>query len=411
MRLPASLMICGLAVAPILGCGGTSSGAPERGGLRIVLAVPRQGPDALEGKDTALAARLELESHGSAVAGRTVSLVSVNESDPASGEIVPERLADAVSNQTSDPKVVAWVGGLDSDALAVELPRLNEAGVATVSPGATATPFTRVDPAFPGAPTKYFPAVDTFGRAFMRTTPTDLEIAAATLADLRRRGVSRVMTVDSGDTDGDSFASAIEQLAPREGVKLVGHESVVQDEADWSGLVAEASAAHAQSIIWGSSPGDGQTALWAAVRDADLQITMVSGPSVPADWLQNLAFTTQPTLGYTPDVPAALQGSNSRRFAAEFRRKFGHQPAAGSLRGAAALALALRAVALGLATTPRAADSTTMRAQIAKAADRIRTSDSLMGRVDLNRVGDWAAAPVGVWQSGRSRTVFQRLVR
>ena len=235
---------------------------------RIVVAIPMHGPNAKVGRDIERSARMQFEKRNTAGALNSVKLVVVDESSGGSAAVDPESIAGMTQDQIDSGAVVGWVGGVDSDALAVELPRLNEAGIAAVSPSSTATPFNRRDPAFPGSPIKYYPAFARYGLSFARTAPTDLTVAGRCLDSLRGSGIRRVFTVDAGDTDGDSFSSALEGQAPRAGVTIVGHESVPSGHADWEGITQQIAASGAQSVVWGSAPNTGEHDLWTSIASS-----------------------------------------------------------------------------------------------------------------------------------------------
>jgi len=395
--------------APMWGCGSGTPKAEQGGGLTVVVATPLQGPNADQGKDLVRAARLQLESVDSTVAGRKVRIRQLNESGAVQGAADPEHVAKLVEAASADPSVVAWIGGLDSDSLAVELPRLNEAGLAAVSPGATATPFNRRDPAFPGAPVKYYPSIAQFGMSLWRITTNDLSIAAKALTDLRAKGVRSVFTVDIGDTDGDSFSSAVEQMASSHGIALVGHESVVGQNADWAGIALEAKALRAKAIIWSSPAGVDQLELWRAVAKAKGRELMVSGPAVPPSGISKLPKVLGQVLSFGPIVPPDLQGPSGGVLESRFNRAYGHGPAAGSLRAVPAMAVVLDALRRAVELN-RGQPDIQLRAAVIAGLAKTRNVPSLLGGIRLSPLGDWNSAPVGVWSLEKGVMKFGRVL-
>ena len=375
----------------------------------MVVATPRQGPNAGQGKDLVRAARLQLESVNSTVAGRKVRIRQLNESGAVQGAADPEHVAKLVEDASADTSVVAWVGGLDSDSLAVELPRLNDAGLATVSPGATATPFNTRDPAFPGAPVKYYPSIAQYGMSFSRITTNDLSIAAKALAELKAKGVRSVLTVDIGDTDGDSFSSAVEQIAPSLGITLVGHESVVGQNADWAGIALEAKALRAKAIIWSSPAGADQVELWRAVAAVRGRELMVSGPAAPPSGISKLPRVLGQVLSFGPLVPPELQGPSGGALASRFKRAYGHEPAAGALRGAPAMALVLAALTRALEQNRGQTDAQ-LRAAVIVGLGKTRDVPSLLGDIRLSPLGDWVDSPVCLWSLEKGVMKFGRVL-
>ncbi len=352
---------------------------------------------------------MEFESTPKTGALAGLKLVMVDEAGGSNAASDPEYVAKRTQELVDTGMVVGWVGGVDSDALAVELPRLNAAGVSTVSPGATATPFNRRDRGFPGAPIKYYPAFNKYGLNFARIAPTDQTLADHCLGDLASQGVKRVFTVDTGDTDGDSFSSAVETRAPLKGVSLVGHESLPDGNADWQGLVQQLAAVKAQAVVWGSASGSGDAELWRAVSDAKLSVRMVGGPAMPPSGLKSLAKLMPGSSICAAAVPASVQTSASGDLAGKFRARWGHEPTPGALRGAAAMALMLDALQRSTAAPLAAPLPEASRQSVATGLARTRRIDSLMGVIELDQLGNWRTAPLGMWSVASGQLKFRQL--
>ncbi|CAB4859729.1 MAG: ABC transporter substrate-binding protein [Actinobacteria bacterium] len=409
MRATSHLPIFAVFIVALAGCGDEGQSKVPDSRTTIVLAAPLQGPDGPLGRDTVRAARMQLKAEGLPESGPdSIRLAVLDESDPSAEGFNPEHVASLVSDALeSGSPVVAWVGGIDSDTLAVELPRLNEVGVIAVSPSASGLPFTQADPAFPGAPIKYYPAIATFGVTFARTASTDIAIAGKMLSDLRRRGITRVLTVDGGDTAGDSYSSAVEQLAPRSGITLVGHESVPAGNADWEGIAAEADTLRAQAIIWTGSPGVAQASFWSTIKDSRAEQLMVTGPAVPPGFLQSLPAVTGGTIGYSGALPSALQGSQGARLEKLFKEEWGWLPTPGALRGAAAMKAVLRALSSARHAGEHPIPSLdALRLRVTDELRRVRTVNSLLGPIRLDAAGNWPTAPVGAWKAAPGGPVF-----
>lgn len=378
-------------------------------GPTVVVAAPQEGPLAHLGRDIQRAAQMQFESRPMTAALSGLRFVTSDETSGTAPYSNPETVAERTQKLVDTGQIVGWVGGVDSDALAVELPRLSAAGVSAVSPAATATPFNRRDQGFPGAPIKYYPAFDKYGLSFARTAPTDKLLGSACLDWMARAGVKRVFTVDTGDTDGDSFSSAIETGAPTSGLTLVGHESVPAATADWEGVVKQAGAAGAQALIWGSASGSGDLELWKAVASSRLSVKMMSGPAMPPSSLPRLSKLVASSTLCTATVPPAEQTHASASFARAFRSRWGHDPTPGALRGAAAMGLILEAIDKSSGSGLRNPISDATRQGIARELARSRTVKSLLGDIRLDSLGNWTQAPVGIWTSEGNTLKFRQL--
>ncbi len=392
------------------GCGsGGSATTADYKHPAVVVAIPKEGPLAHLGRDAERAARMQFEARTKSGFLGALRLVTVDEAEKSAPYIDPEKVAQRTQEQVDSGTVVAWVGGIDSDAVAVELPRLNEAGIIAVSPSATATPFNLRDPAFPGAPIKYFPAFAKFGLTFARTAPTDLTLGRGCLASLAKQRLVRVFTVDAGDTDGDSFSSAVQSQAPLVGGELVGHESVSTSSADWDGLSRQIANSKAQVIIWGSAISGVESEFWASLKQAGVSVPVLFGTAMPPTELARLPSSIPTSSVCSASAPAETLGVQGPRFAQDFKRRWGHAPAAGSLRGAAAMALALKALEQASGEAGTEAGLEASRAATALRLSRISRFDSLLGPMELSPVGNWNQAPIGMWQLSAGRAVFRQV--
>jgi len=407
---PSLTAVCAAACVLLAGCGQDSKTAASKVDQPSVLvAVPKQGPLRDLGLDTERAARMEFERQTTRPALRQLKLVSISEAGSGEDFSNAAQVAKNTQGLVDTGMVVGMVGGIDSDALAVELPRLNEAGIAAVSPAATATPFNRRDEAFPGAPIKYYPAFAQFGLSFARTAPSDLHLIGPCLRQLAATKIRNVFTVDSGDTDGDSVSSAVEATAPSEGLVLVGHESVPKGNADWPGIVRQIGASRAEAVIWGSAAGTGETDLLKEMKSAGLSSRLMLGPSIPPDFLKKLDPVRGGASICSASVPPALQSSSSAAFAEQFRSRWGHEPAPGALRGAAAMALLLTAIERGANRSLSTSTIDAARQGITRSLSRTRSVNSLLGPVRLDTLGNWSDAPIGVWSLSGNRPRFRQL--
>ena len=408
-RLKLSLLLV-LGCALMLGCGEEpKASTPKVSGPTVVIAVPKSGPLGELGRDTERAARMEFERQAGSQTLRQLKLATLNESGSGVEFSDAGQVAEETQTFVDTGMVVGMVGGIDSDALAVELPRLNEAGIAAVSPAATATPFNQRDPAFPGAPLKYYPAFAKFGLSFARTAPTDLGLIGPCLADLAASGTKRVFTIDSGDTDGDSLSSAVEAKAPDFGAVLVGHESVPRGNADWQGVVKQIAASGADAVIWGSAAGTGEAELWKEIQTSGLRTRMMLGPASSPSLLKTLSTVKGGTVVCSAAVPAAVQTEESSALAGRFRSRWGHNPTPGSLRGAAAMAVLLSAIERGASGLLTASNLEPARQGISKAISTTRSVDSAVGPIRLDNLGNWSEAPMGVWNLSGGALSFRQL--
>ena len=135
---------------------------------------------------------------------------------------------------------------------------------------------------------------------------------------------------------------------------------------------------------------------------------MAVGPAYPPASLVKLPDVNGETRLCSASVPAESQTPSSSSFAKSFRARWGHDPSPGAIRGAAAMSLMLKALhgAVGVGASPEGLDL--MREGAVKALSRTRSFDSLIGRVQLDRLGNWNIAPVGIWALQGDKVTFSK---
>lgn len=391
------MIIAGLGVAVVgmfsAGCGGDDPTARKPSRAVIVVPVPGSGPARKFGRELLAAARTRLKMLGGEAAGIKVELRSVDQQQVAA-QPDPEGVARLAAEAVADPETVAWLGGIDSNTTALALPVLNASGVMVVSASAAATPFTVRDPAFPGAPGKYFPQAVLYGRSFARTTASDGRIVSGGLRQLAGSDLNAVYAVDSGDTDGVAFTSALRQHGARAGVRLVGSETVIADDVDWLEVIARARAAGADAIAWGSASGDSASALWSAVSRTPGAPSMIAGPAVLPPELDALPDVPRGTVSLSGLRPVGMGGGEVDRFSRQFRNVTGHPPGIGALNGAEALDLIMAAIRAGAATLGPQPSGDDLRGSVSRRLHSVRRLKTLSGTVEFDGNGDVLGAPV-----------------
>ena len=407
-----------LAVAVGLSCGacGQADNRPSTlSSVTIRVAAPLSGAQAPLGRDLVDAAKLELKRIGSRVGGLQIELRTVDDSapefarggqdGPSAAEVVSEE-ADIAAN---DPKTIAWLGDWDSNSAAVALPQLNQYGVIAVSPGATAIPLTGHDLSFPGAPSKYFPAEETFGRSFARVVANDDQVAKAAIQSLKSRGIRRVFTADSGDTDGGSFSSAIARQAQLLGVTVVGHMTVTGNESGWLDLVNEVRTSGAEVLAWGSPVGNGAESVWSAVAASGARFEMLAGPGIFGPQVAQLANTGSRTSLFSPILPDREYGRDAVAASGRFLAAKGRRPLPGALTAAASIKVLVEAIALAQRTQGPQLGGDDLRAAVSAALHRLPEVQTVIGRLRFARNGDTRTRQIGEWAVDSGRLAFVKV--
>jgi len=181
-----------LAAALVLvvgGCRDTADSTSTGGStVSVYSLLPLQGPAAPVSRDVVDGEKLALRDVHGLVGDLTVNFRSVDSAE--AGEVTPGSAAAAARKAAQDPSAIAAVGALSGGEAEVEIPLLNEASVALMTPvvGDLAIAEPRLYP--------------TGERAFARAVGDDAAQARAVAALARRRGCGRVATV-AGPSRGE----------------------------------------------------------------------------------------------------------------------------------------------------------------------------------------------------------------
>lgn len=128
----------------------------------------------------------------------------------------------AAERAAGNPKTIAYIGDLNSEATELSLPILNQAGILQITPGSGYAGLTdnfRAPITQPGEPGRYYPNKK---RTLLRLIPSDVVQAAAAIETLHQAGCERVAAwqFDRTQVAGSLFA-AVQQTAAKYGMAYV----------------------------------------------------------------------------------------------------------------------------------------------------------------------------------------------
>jgi ABC-type branched-subunit amino acid transport system substrate-binding protein len=193
------------ALIAIGGCGLGTGPADVEGPVTVYVSLPLSGREASDGRDATDGARLALaEADGKA--GNLDVVARFLDDAAADPEVELARVGANARRATSDSSTAAYIGELESGPTRTSLPILNDAGIAQVSPGATAVDLTGPAPGFEDAPDRYRPSGKV---SFARVIPSDLVVTQAA----KRSGelVEPALAITSLPPTGRAFVARFRQ--------------------------------------------------------------------------------------------------------------------------------------------------------------------------------------------------------
>src|ERR671932_1596487 len=247
------LVVLGVAVVLLIGgcSGGGGSGKQGGGGggpsATIVSDLPLQGSARAQQETVANAIQLALEQRNNMAGDVQIKYVSQDDATTQAGKWDEAKCADNAESAAQDEKIVGWIGPYNSGCAAVEIPILNQAGLAMVSHGNTAVGLTKPG-GDPDEPEKYYP---TGQRNYARVIVADDKQGRAGAVWMRDQGVQSVYILDDRETYGKGIADQFEQNAQQLGIQVLGHEGIDGSAPNYRALMQKIAQLNPDAIYFG----------------------------------------------------------------------------------------------------------------------------------------------------------------
>jgi len=383
------------------GCGGVSGAAGSQSDeLTIYSSLPLQGPQGTISTQLIDGEKLALHDADGHVGPFRVGYVSLDDSNPQTGEWEPGLTAANAKTAADEPNAIAFLGDYDSAATAVSLPEINAAGILQLSPaspygGLTSSLFAGQD-----EPERFYL---TGKRNFARLEPGDPKQARAQVELMRELGIDKLYVLDDEDPFQLPLAQMVAADAEEAGIKVAGHDSV--DTARNGNYASEATkiAESGADAVFFAGDGPGADTLFEQLQEANPKLRLLGSSS-----LAERGFTSQlddqaaaRTLLTTPILPVSRYPPSAQRVLAAYRRQFGQQPEAYALFGYEAMSATLQAIR-------RAGSRGNNRQAVVDALFAQGPRDSVIGRYAIEADGETTLSTYGVDRVSGGAPVFWR---
>jgi branched-chain amino acid transport system substrate-binding protein len=240
-----------LAALLMVGCGGASGGGGgDSGGgesIKIVSDLPLQGANRAQTTTMVNAIKLAIQQRDGEVAGLKIDYESLDDATAQAGQWDPAKCAENAQKAAQDEAVIGWIGPFNSGCAATQIPTLNEAGLAMVSPANTYTGLTKPTPD-PSEPDKYYPTGE---RNYARVIVTDVQQGQAAATFLQDEGFESVYILDDKETYGKGVADEFQKAAEGLGIEIVGREGIDGSASNYRSLMNKIADADADAIYFG----------------------------------------------------------------------------------------------------------------------------------------------------------------
>lgn len=343
-----ALALIGLALLALValgGCGGvgvSTAGTLPGNHLTVYSSLPFQGPDAGASLEIENGEKLALARVGGRVGRFDIDYASLDDADPTTGEATPGITASNARVAAQDTSTIAYIGELDSDATAVSLSFINEAGILQVSPSSPYVGLTSSLDAGQDEPDRFYP---TGQRTFVRLQPGDPVQAAAQVRLMRALRLSSVYVIYDLNPFDAPLAAIVAEDAKRAGIQVVGEEQLDTSTTEYAGEVHKVLASGARAVFFSGAPSAGAVALWQQLHTADSHLRLL-GPSALAEpsFAKQIGAAAAHTYLTTPLLPLSLYPSPAQRVLGEYRARFHRAAGPYALYGYEAMSAVLLAI-------------------------------------------------------------------
>lgn len=249
-------MIAALGTAVVLlviGCGGGGSSGEqgsEGGGVRtatIVSDLPLQGFSRPQSETIVNAINLAIEERGGRAGEVRIEHISQDDATAQAGKWDEDKCAENAQGAAKDESVVGWIGPFDSGCAQVQIPILNQANLAVVSPANTLLGLTK-----PGGeadePERYYP---TGIRNYARIVVLDDKQGRVGAAWMKDLGVQSVYVLDDQEAYGAGLGDQFQVAAEEAGIQILGREGINGDAANYRFLMARIAQTQPDAIYFG----------------------------------------------------------------------------------------------------------------------------------------------------------------
>ena len=250
-RRVTTLVMAGLLAAPLMmGCGGASGGGGgDSAGesIKIVSDLPMQGANRAQTTTMVNAIKLAIQQRDGEVAGLKIDYEALDDATAQAGQWDPAKCAENAQKAAQDEAVVGWIGPFNSGCAATQIPTLNEAGLAMISPANTYTGLTKPTPD-ETEPDKYYPTGE---RNYARVIVTDVQQGQAGATLLDEEGLESVYILDDKETYGKGVADEFQTAAEDLGIEVVGREGIDGSAANYRSLMNKVAQANPDAVYFG----------------------------------------------------------------------------------------------------------------------------------------------------------------
>jgi len=250
VSLAIGLIALGVVAALLAGCGGGGDQGGGGGGgqtVKIVSDLPLQGANRFQSTTMVNAIEMAIDERGGKAGNVNIEYESQDNATAQAGQWDEAKCAENAQTAAQDEEIVGWIGPFNSGCAVVEIPILNEAGLAMISPANTYIGLTKPG-GEPDEPEKYYPTGE---RNYTRVIVADDEQGQAGALLMEEEGVESVYILDDKETYGKGLADQVQQSADELGIQVIGREGVDTTAANFRSVMNKIAQEDPDAIYFG----------------------------------------------------------------------------------------------------------------------------------------------------------------
>lgn len=295
--------------------------------VKIVSSLPRTGSANAQTTTMVNGIKMAIEEAGNKAGPFTIVYEDWDDASPERGQWDPAVVAANADKAVRDTDVIAVIGTYNSGAAKIMMPKLNQAGVAMVSPANTWPGLTKPGVGEANEPMVYRPSGNI---TYFRVVPADDIQGAVGAKWAKELGCKKVFVLHDRELYGKGIADIFQKSAPANGLTVTGFEGIDPKASNYRSLVTKIRQTGSDLVYYGGTTQTNGGQIAKDLRAGGLKDIKYMVPDacfeqafIEAAGAANLDGRTYVTFGGVP--PEELTGKGAE-FVAKYKAKYGSAP-------------------------------------------------------------------------------------
>ncbi len=312
--------------------------------VKFVSSLPLTGSGNAVASSMSNGIRMAIEDAGGKAGPFDIEYESLDDASPERGTWDPNIEAANAERAIRDPDVIVYIGPYNSGAAKISMPKLNEAGLAMISPGNSWAGLTKPGTGEANEPAVYRPS----GRiTYFRVVPADDIQGSVSARWAHAEGLNKVFLVHDRELYGKGIGTIFEKTARSIGMQIVGFEGIDTKAPNYRSLAIKIRQAAPDLVYLAGTTQSNMGQVAKDIRHSGSKVKILAPDGcfdsafIEAAGASNLEGTTFATFGGVP--PDQLKGKGAR-FYEEYKKRFGRDPESYGVYGYDAANAAIEAI-------------------------------------------------------------------